>query len=84
MNIEDLKISSQRDKNKIKIAIDNFRSPFSAWMRIRGEEIKSISSGNYRLLNKYNNNNFYLIEFQSPDTIIELKERVEKDEEKGD
>lgn len=75
MNIENIKIFSKKEDNQIKIAVDNFRNPFSAWIRIRENEIKNISGGTYRLLKKYHNNNLYLIVFEKPEITIFLKER---------
>ena len=74
--MEDIKIYSEQDNNTLKIGIDNFRKPFSALVRIRNNDIKSISSGEYRLVNRYKNNNIYLIKFINQDTIIKLAKKT--------
>lgn len=76
MNIEDLKIHSEKDGNTLKIGLENFRNPFSALVRIRHDDIKSISSGEYRLVNKYGDNSIYLIKFTNENTIIELGKKT--------
>lgn len=82
INMEDIKIYSEKDNNTLKIGIDNFRKPFSALVRIRNNNIKSISSGEYRLVNRYKNNNIYLIKFMNQDTIIKLAKKTGEKNEK--
>lgn len=82
INMEDIKIYSEQDNNTLKIGIDNFRKPFSALVRIRNNDIKSISSGEYRLVNRYKNNNIYLIKFINQDTIIKLAKKTGEKNEK--
>lgn len=78
MNIEDIKIYSEKDNDTLKIGIENFRKPFSALVRIRDNDIKHISSGEYRLVNKYKDNSIYLIKFMNQNTIIKLEKKQEK------
>lgn len=75
MNIEDMKIHSEREGDILKIGIENFREPFDALVRIREADIKKISAGKYELVNSYENNKIYFVRFTSENTLIELVDR---------
>lgn len=82
MNIEDMKIHSARDGDKIKIGIENFRDPFDAFVRIRDTSIKTLSSGEFKLISDYEHHRIYLIKFTSEDTIIDLNVQTGENDEK--
>ena len=72
INIEDLKIASEKKGNDIHIALTDFREPFKALIRINGKKIKNISSGSFKEIYTAGNSKIYLLSIEKEDIIIHL------------
>ncbi|WP_339019645.1 DUF2194 domain-containing protein [Fusobacterium animalis] len=78
INIEDLKIQSEKRENKIYIGMENYREPFYMTIRIRNNSIKNISSGTFKKIYDTEDSKIYLLHVENPDLIITLGEKNEQ------
>ena len=78
INIEDLKIQSEKRENKIYIGMENYREPFYMTIRIRNNSIKNISSGTFKEIYDTEDSKVYLLHVENPDLIITLGEKNEQ------
>ena len=72
INIEDLKIASEKKGNDIHIALTDFREPFKVLIRINGKKIKNISSGSFKEIYTAGNSKIYLLSIEKEDITIHL------------
>ena len=72
MNIEDLKIKSEKVNNEIRIGSINFRKPYEATIRIRNKKIKSMSSGTFKEIYTSGETKIYLINIDKENVTIFL------------
>ena len=77
INIEDLKIQSEKRDNKIYVGMENYRDPFYMTVRIRNNSIKNISSGTFKEIYDTEDSKIYLLHVENPDLIITLGEENE-------
>jgi len=77
INIEDLKIQSEKRDNKIYVGMENYREPFYMTVRIRNNSIKNISSGTFKEIYDTEDSKIYLLHVENPDLIITLGEENE-------
>ena len=77
INIEDLKIQSEKRDNKIYVGMENYREPFYMTIRIRNNSIKNISSGTFKEIYDTEDSKIYLLQVETPDLIITLGEENE-------
>ena len=78
INIEDLKIQSEKRDNKIYIGMENYRDPFYMTIRIRNNSIKNISSGTFKEIYDTEDSKVYLLHVENPDLIVTLGEKNEQ------
>ena len=72
INIEDLKIQSEKRGSDIHIALTDYREPFKALIRINGKKIKGISSGSFEEVYTAGNSKIYLLSIEKEDITIQL------------
>ena len=72
MNIEDLKIKSEKVNNEIRIGSINFRKPYEATIRIRNKKIKSMSSGTFKEIYTSGETKIYVINIDKENVTIFL------------
>lgn len=75
INIEDLKIQSEKKDNKIYVGMENYREPFYMTIRIKNNVITKISSGTFEEVYDTEDSKIYLLHVESPDLIITLGEK---------
>lgn len=78
LNIEDLKIQSEKKENKIYIGMENYREPFYMTIRIKNNAITKISSGTFKEVYDTEDSKIYLLHVESPDLVITLGEKSEE------
>jgi len=78
INIEDLKIQSEKRDNKIYIGMENYRDPFYMTIRIRNNSIKNISSGTFKEIYDTEDSKVYLLHVENPDLVVTLGEKNEQ------
>ena len=72
MNIEDLKIKSQKVNNEIRIGSDNFRRPYEATIRVRNQKIKKMSSGTFKEIYTADDTKIYLVNIDKENVTLYL------------
>lgn len=72
MNIEDLKIKSEKVNNELRIGSINFRKPYEATIRIRNKKIKSMSSGTFKEIYTSGETKIYLVNIDKENVTIFL------------
>lgn len=75
INIEDLKIQSEKKDNKIYVGMENYRESFYMTIRIKNDVITKISSGTFEEVYDTEDSKIYLLHVESPDLIITLGEK---------
>lgn len=78
LNIEDLKIQSEKKENKIYIGMENYREPFHMTIRIKNNVITKISSGTFKEVYDTEDSKIYLLHVESPDLVVTLGEKGEE------
>lgn len=73
LNIENIKIYSERKGDQIEIEVKNFTSPFNIFFRLKDSKIADVSSKKYKVLGEYKDNTLYQIEIDRENFVIELE-----------
>lgn len=72
MNIEDLKIKSEKIGNELRIGSINFRKPYEATIRIRNKKIRNMSSGTFKEIYVSGDTRIYLVNIDKENVTISL------------
>ena len=72
MDIEDMKIMSERNGDSLHVGMTDFRGPFKMLVRIRNKKIRNVSSGKYKEVYKAGNSRIYLITVEKEDMTLYL------------
>ena len=72
MNIEDLKIKSEKVNNEIRIGSINFRRPYEATIRVRNKKIKKMSSGTFKEIYNTGDTVVYLVNIDKENVTLYL------------
>lgn len=72
INIEDLKIKSEKVGNEIRIGSINFRKPYETTIRVRNKKIKKISSGTFKEIYTAGETKVYLINIDKENVTLYL------------
>ena len=72
MDIEDMKIMSERNGDSLHVGMTDFREPFKMLVRIRNKKIRNVSSGKYKEVYKAGNSRIYLITVEKEDMTLHL------------
>lgn len=72
MDIEDMKIMSERNGDSLHVGMTDFRGPFKMLVRIRNKKIRNVSSGKYKEVYKAGSSRIYLITVEKEDMTLQL------------